>query len=64
MYLFIDKEYRIYQSPILSGYARAQAKQGKLSVVNLNNMTGMNIDGSWSDIQAMTENFTIEGNLA
>ena len=64
MYLVIDKEYRIFQSPILSRYVRAQAKDGNLSVVNINNMKGMNLDGSWSDIQTMTENFTVDGDLA
>lgn len=64
MYLVIDKEYRIYQTPILSGYVRNQAHLGNLSVVNLNNMMGMNQDRSWSDIQPLTKNFTIDGDLA
>ncbi len=51
MYLFIDEDYRISKSPILSGRNRALAKQGELSIVNLRTMQGINIDGSWSDIQ-------------
>lgn len=64
MYLVIDKEYRIYQTPILSGYVRAQAHEGNLSVVNLAAMKGMNLDRSWSKIQDLTENFTVEGEYA
>jgi hypothetical protein len=64
MYLVIDKEYRIYQTPILSGYVRAQAHEGNLSVVNLSTMQGMNLDRSWSDVQQLTENFTVDGDLA
>ena len=64
MYLVIDKEYRIYQTQILSGYVRAQALKGNLSVVNLASMEGMNLDRSWSKIQDLTENFTVEGEYA
>ena len=64
MYLVIDKEYRIYQTPVLSGYVRAQAHKGNLSVVNLATMEGMNLDRSWSKVQDLTENFTVEGEYA
>lgn len=60
MYLFIDEQYRIYKSPILSGKNRQLVKQGKLSCVALSTMQGMNIDGSFSDIQAMPENFEVD----
>ena len=64
MYLVIDKEYRIYQTQILSGYVRAQAHEGNLSVVNLTTMEGINRDRSWSRVQDLTENFTVEGEYA
>jgi len=62
MYLIIDEQYRIYQSGILSGYVRSQAKKGKLSVVNLSNMEGINTDGSWSVIQDLPTGFKVESN--
>ncbi len=49
-YLIIDEYYRIYQTKVLSGYIYTQAKKGNLSVVRLRDMKGMNIDGSWSEI--------------
>lgn len=64
MYLVIDREYRIYQTPVLSGYVRSQAHAGNLSVVNLRTMEGMNLDRSWSGIQQLTKDFTIDGDLA
>lgn len=60
MYLFIDEQYRIYKAPILSGKNRLLVKQGKLSAVHLSTMQGMNIDGSFSDIQEMPEDFESE----
>ena len=51
MYLIIDRDYRISKSEVLSGRLRTDAKRGELSVVNLKTMQGINIDGSWSDIQ-------------
>jgi hypothetical protein len=60
MYLIIDEQYRIFQSPIMSGYVRAQAKAGKLSVVNLLQMKGINLDGSWSAIQTLPDDFQID----
>lgn len=45
MYLIIDRDYRLYQNKIFTGYMRAQVKKGNLSVVNIRTMEGMNIDG-------------------
>lgn len=57
MYLIIDADYRIFQTKVLSGYVRSQARQGNLSVVNLKTMRGINtpqfakeIGEEWSDI--------------
>lgn len=57
MYLFIDEQYRIYKAPFLSGKNRQLVKQGKLSCVALSTMQGMNIDGTFSDIQDMPDDF-------
>lgn len=59
-YLIIDEQHRIYKATFLSGYVRSQAKQGNLSVVNLMDTTGMNIDGSWSDIQEWDPSFKVD----
>lgn len=60
MYLFIDEQYRIYKSPVLNGKNRQLVKQGKLSCVALPTMQGMNIDGTFSDIQDMPQDFEPE----
>lgn len=57
MYLFIDEQYRIYKSSILSGKNRRLVMQGKLSCVALTTMQGINIDGTFSDIQDMPTDF-------
>jgi hypothetical protein len=44
----------------MSGYVRAQAKAGKLSVVNLLQMKGINLDGSWPAIQTLPDDFQID----
>lgn len=74
MYLIIDREYRIYQSPELSGYVRGQCKRGNLSVVRLysdhskdgllairrsQKAEGMNLDGSYSEIQQWLPEFKV-----
>ena len=60
-YLIIDRQYRIYYCRYISGYVRAQAKKGNLSIVNLNNMTGININGSdWSDVQEWVQEFRVD----
>ena len=71
MYLIIDEQYRIYKSKVLSGYVRSQAKNAKLSVVNLNNMTGINSSQwcntvhedslpEWSPVQELPHGFKID----
>lgn len=55
MYIFIDEQYRISKSSILSGHNYSLAKQGKLSVISVPALRGMNIDGTWSDIQEEPE---------
>jgi len=59
-YLVIDAQYRIYQTNVFSGYLRAQAKAGKLSIVRLLDGKGMNRDGSWSEIQEWDSSFKVE----
>lgn len=49
MYLIIDEQYRIYKKNILSGWIRRRAKDGKLSVINLRTMEGINRSGSVED---------------
>lgn len=51
MYLIIDEDYKISKSEVLSGKLRAACKRGEVSIVNVRTMQGMDIDGSWSDIQ-------------
>ena len=71
MYLIIDEDYRLFKSEILSGKVRSMARRGKVSVVNLQNMKGMNClkslsenglqgefgENEWSEIQGWGEEF-------
>lgn len=50
MYLIIDEYYAITKTEALSGKLRSMAKAGDLSIVNLNTLEGMNVDGSWSPV--------------
>ena len=50
-YLIIDEDYKISKSDALSGRLRSQCKNGEISIVNLEALEGMNIDGTWSKIQ-------------
>ena len=50
MYLIIDAQYRISKTPVLSGYLRTQLKKGNVSVIRLDRLQGMNIDGTWEDL--------------
>jgi hypothetical protein len=59
-YLVIDEQYRIYQTDIFSGYLRTQVKKGKLSVVNLQSMQGMDRDGRMEDIQEWEQGYRVE----
>ena len=73
-YLIIDKEYRIYKSPVLSGYVRSQVRRGDLSVISLSRLKGMNClklhsegglqgdygENEWSDIQELPEGFKVD----
>ena len=59
-YLIFDEQYGIYQAPIFSGYMRAQLMAGRLSVIRLDTMQGMNIDGEtwelvppWPELHAL-----------
>lgn len=53
MYLFIDKDYKIYRSDRFTKENYVLIRSGDLSMVNLKSMQGMNIDGTYSDIQEM-----------
>jgi len=66
-YLIIDAEYRIYQSAILTGYIRSQARKGNLSIVDLKVMKGLNAACSeedkketWSPIQEWLPEFKVD----
>lgn len=50
MYLIIDRDYRIFQTDVLSDYIKLRVRLGKLSVVRLSDLKGMNIDGSWEKL--------------
>ncbi len=55
MYIVIDENYHIYQTKVASGFLLRQAKEGKLSIVNVRgspatSVRGFNRDGTWSDI--------------
>lgn len=74
LYLIVDREYRIYKSPVLSGYVRSQVRKGNLSVINLNRLKGMNClklhsdeglqgdfgENEWSYIQDLPEGFEVD----
>lgn len=49
-YLIIKSDYSVSQSKILSGYLRAQCKRGNISIIDTRRMRGMNLDGTWSDV--------------
>ena len=64
MYLVIDKEYRVYQMPVLSARVRMYGRAGKVSILNLRTMQGMNrpdreeeLGGDWVDIQPLPDGF-------
>lgn len=66
MFLIIDEEYRVYKSPILSGYVRGQVKKSKLSVIDLRTMKGLvpsseTGDGlAWEDVQDVPLGFKVD----
>lgn len=57
-YLIVDDEYRVYCSDVFSGRMRAALKRGRLTVVDVKRMQGMNIDGwTWEDVQPIANYF-------
>lgn len=59
MYLIIDEQHRIYRTNKLTKYVKKQTKKGNLSVINIKDMIGMNIDGTWSEIQKWDGSYTV-----
>ena len=64
MYLIIDKQYRVYQSHGMDSNVRSLCRQGKVSVINLTTMQGMNSERAqlnglkeYSDVQGLPPDF-------
>ena len=63
MYLIIDEEYKIYKTKELTLFLISKGRAGKISIVNLKTMQGMNMLenhqelGEWSSIQDLPEEF-------
>jgi hypothetical protein len=49
-YIVIDNEYCIYKTDVLTGKLRSKCKQGDISIIQVSSLKGMNLDGTWSDI--------------
>jgi len=60
MYILIDDQFRVYQTPEVTEYQWLQATNGNLSILDLDDMTGLNVDGTWDDIQEWDSAWTIE----
>lgn len=59
-YLIIDRQYRVFRSAFISGYVMTQARKGNLSILHPWTMEGINLDGTWSHIQWLPDDFTID----
>ena len=55
MYLFINEDHEVYKAPVLSANNRRLVMLGQLSCIDLTGMRGMNIDGTFSDVQDMPD---------
>lgn len=59
-FLIVDEQYRVYVTSTISGYVRAQVKKGNLTLINTATMQGMDMEGTWSDIQPWLPSFRID----
>ena len=56
-YLIIDKDYCVFKTNVISGQSRNALKAGLISIIDVKNMEGMDIDGwSFSKVQDWSDN--------
>jgi len=57
MIIIIDPEYRVYKTNKVTPEMIGQVMDGKLSILNTDDMTGINQDCTWSNIQDWQDYF-------
>ena len=50
MYLIIDIDYNITKSETITVDIKDRVDRGDISLINIDNLKGQNLDGTWSDI--------------
>ena len=60
MIIIIDPEYRVYKTHKVTPQMIDKVMKGNLSILNTDDMTGINIDCTWSDIQDWQDHFIKE----